>query len=320
MIWRIICMRCKTTARSMVLPDSENFGSKGMRVARNFRHIQLMLVVLCGNVFLPAPAFSQNNTSIEFKNQGQTVRTLTLGDLGSIAAAVSLKVFEVHEKKERTYKAYPARPLFDYIFGKGWEKAEEIVFTSVDGYQPSIPVAKFLAHDAYFAFAHADDAPFTLINVLQNDELVQLGPLYLVWDNLQSKTLLADGASGMPYQVMGVELTAFATRFPNLSPSAKASPQAQRGFLYFRKHCLACHTINGEGGGKAPELNYPASVVEYLKPEYLTRWIENPASVRYNTVMPPLAKEIPNRAQVTEEIIAYLKAMSTAKRVPKKIP
>ena len=304
----------------MVLPDSGKFGSKGMRVARNFRHIQFILVVLCGNVFLPAPALSQNNTDIEFKDRGRVVRTLLLTDFGSITAAVSLKIFEAHEKKERTYQAYPVRPLLDHIFSKGWEQAEEIVFTSVDGYQPSIPVARFLSHDAYFAFASANDTPFTLVNVLQNDELVQLGPLYLVWDNLQSKALLADGASGMPYQVIGVELTAFATRYPNLSPPAPASLQAQRGFLNFRKHCMACHTINGEGGGKASELNYPVSVVEYIKPEYLTRWIENPASIRYNTVMPALAMEIPNRAMVTQEIIAYLRAMSAAKRKPEKTP
>ena len=83
---------------------------------------------------------------------------------------------------------------------------------------------------------------------------------------------------------------------------------------------MACHTINGEGGGKASELNYPVSVVEYIKPEYLTRWIENPASIRYNTLMPALAMEIPNRAMVTQEIIAYLRAMSAAKRKPKKAP
>ncbi len=284
-----------------------------IRIAKNLRYVLFTLVITFS---LPTPAFSQNDIGIEFKDHGRTVKTLPLGDFSAIVAAASLKVFEAHERKERTYKAYPVRPLLDYIFGKGWEQAEEIVFTSMDGYQPSIPVAKFLTHDAYLAFASTDDAPFTLTNVLQNNELVQLGPLYLVWDNLQSKTLLTDGASGMPYQVIGVELTAFATRFPNLSLPAQASAPAQRGFLHFRKHCMACHTINGEGGGKAPELNYPASVVEYLKPEYLTRWIMSPVSVRYNTVMPPLAKEIPNRAQVAEEIIAYLKAMSVAKRKP----
>ncbi len=304
----------------MVSPDSGKIGSRGMRVAINFRYILFILVVLYGNIFLPTLAFSQNNTDIEFKDQGRVVRTLSLAGLGSIAAAVSLKVFEAHEKKERTYRVYPVRPLLDHIFGKGWKQAEEIVFTSADGYQPSIPVARFLAHDAYFAFASSDDTPFTLINALQNNELVQLGPLYLVWDNLQSKALLDDGASGMPYQVIGVELTTLAIRYPNLSPPVHASPQVQRGFLHFRKHCMACHTINGEGGGKAPELNYPASVTEYLRSEYLTRWIENPTSIRYNTVMPPLATEIPNRAIVTQEIIAYLRAMSAAKRRPEKMP
>jgi len=304
----------------MVSPDSGKIGSRGMRIAINFRYILFILVVLYGNIFLPAPAFSQNHTNIEFKDQGQVVRTLSLADLGSITATVSLKVFEAHEKRERTYQAYPVWPLFDHIFGKTWQQAEEIVFTSADGYQPSIPVARFLAHDAYFAFASSDDAPFTLINALQNNELVQLGPLYLVWDNLQSKALLDDGASGMPYQVIGVELTTLAIRYPNLSPPVHASPQVQRGFLHFRKHCMACHTINGEGGGKAPELNYPASVTEYLRSEYLTRWIENPTSIRYNTVMPPLATGIPNWAIVTQEIIAYLRAMSAAKRKPEKAP
>lgn len=289
-----------------------------MRIARNFRYFLFPLVVLCGSVL--APAFAQNDISIEFKNHGQIVKALSVSALGNLTPAVPLKIFEAHEKKQRTYQAYPARPLFDKIFGKEWRKAEEIVFTSTDGYQPSIPVAKFLVYDAYFAFAYVDGSPFTLTNTLQNNEVVQLGPLYLVWDNLRSTVLLADGASAMPYQVQAVELTTFASRFPHLLPPATASAEAQRGFLNFRKHCLSCHTINGEGGGKAPELNYPASVVEYIKPEYLPRWIENPASIRHNTVMPALTEGLPDRAQVTAEIIAYLKAMSTAKRMPKKAP
>lgn len=289
-----------------------------IRIARNPRYFLFPLAAIFSSAFVPA--FAQNDIAIEFKNHGKVVKTMPVHALGDITAAVSLRVFEAHEKKQRTYQAYPARPLFDKIFGKEWRKAEEIVFTSMDGYQPSIPVAKFLAHDAYFAFAYADGTPFTLTNTLQNNEVVQLGPLYLVWDNLQSTALLADGASAMPYQVQAIELTTFASRFSHLLPPATASAAAQRGFLHFRKYCLSCHTINGEGGGKAPELNYPASVVEYIKPEYLPRWIENPASIRHNTVMPALAEGLPDRAQVTAEIIVYLKAMSTAKRMPKKAP
>ncbi len=288
-------------------------------IPKVFRCLLLMLGGILANIFPLAPASAQDSITIEFKNGGQIVKELSLSDLNAITPAVSLKVFEVHENAERIYRAFAARPVFDKVFGKNWEKAKEIVFTSIDGYQPGIPVAKFLSYDAYFAFAHQDGTPFTMTNTLQNNEIVQLGPLYLVWDNINSKALLESGASDMPYQIKRVE-TRFVDPFPNMSPPPKLSEQAQRGFMHFRKHCMACHTINGQGGGKAPELNYPASVVEYIRPDYLKRWIENPQSVRYNTTMLGLAKTLPNREKITGELIAYLKAMSTAKHAPPVLP
>jgi mono/diheme cytochrome c family protein len=276
-----------------------------------------MFSSILAGAFPLAPASARNDISIEFKGTDESAKVLSLDELRAITPAVTLKVFEIHENGERTYRAFPARPVFDNVFGKDWRKAREIVFTSIDGYRPSIPVAKFLAHDAYLAFAHEGGAPFTLINTLQNNETVQLEPLYLVWDNINSKALLEAGASDMPYQIKRVELKSTSDH-SNISPPSGSSVEAQRGFMHFRKHCMACHTINGEGGGKAPELNYPASVVEYIKLEYLKQWIENPASIRYNTPMPGLAKEIPNRRKITEELIAYLRAMSASKRAPGK--
>lgn len=281
------------------------------------RYLLVMFSGILAGAFPLAPAFSQNDISIEFKSADESIKVLSLDELRAITPAVSLKVFEIHENGERTYRAFPARPVFDNVFGNDWKKAREIVFTSIDGYQPSIPVAKFLAHDAYLAFAHGDGTPFTLTNTLQNNETVQLGPLYLVWDNIDSKALLAAGASDMPYQIKRIKLKS-TSDLSSMSPPSDSSAEAQRGFAHFRKHCMACHTVNGQGGGKAPELNYPASVVEYIKPEYLKRWIENPISIRYNTTMPGLAKEIPNRQKITEELIAYLKAMSASKRAPAK--
>jgi mono/diheme cytochrome c family protein len=155
-----------------------------------------------------------------------------------------------------------------------------------------------------------------MTNTLKNNEIVQLGPLYLVWDNLNAKGLLASGASDMPYQVKRVEIM-HESPFPNTLPPAGASDEVKRGYTHFRQHCIACHTINGEGGGKAPELNYPTSVVEYIKPEYLRRWILNPQSIRYNSLMPALSREIPDVEQVTEELITYLKVMSIMKREPR---
>lgn len=278
-------------------------------------NVSITLCVTAGPLQL---VFAQDhlvNTAIEFKKEDKVISTLHLAALDKIVTARPLRIFESHEKRERVYQVYSSQSLFDQIFGKEWRMADEIVFHCQDGYQPSIPVAKFLAYDAYFAFASADGSPFTLTNVLQNNEIVELGPLYLVWDNLKSRVLLDDGASDMPYQVIGVELTSFATRFPNLFPPSDAPQEVQQGFLHFRRHCLACHMINGQGGGKAPELNYPVSVTEYIKPSYLKRWIDDPSSIRYNTSMPAMAAETPEREHVIEKIIAYLKAMSRVKRL-----
>ncbi|AKH36636.1 MULTISPECIES: c-type cytochrome [Nitrosomonas] len=290
---------------------------------RNLWYCGFMIVVVYVMMGLTNLAFAQGstiNTKIEFKNKGEIVRILHLEEFAAIASERFLKIYEPHDKTMRTYQVYSARSLFDHIFGKNWREAEEIVFLCADGYQPSIPVAKFLAYDAYFAFASADDSPFTLENVLQNNETVELEPLYLVWDNLKSTELREEGAAGMPYQIKEIDLTSFAARFPALFPPANASQQVQQGFLHFRKHCIACHTINGQGGGKAPELNYPLSVTEYIQPEYLKRWIDDPSSIRYNTTMPPLVAEISVREKVIEELIAYLKAISTVKRLPGAIP
>ena len=87
------------------------------------------------------------------------------GELRSVVPDVSLEVFEAHERHNRTYRAVPVRKVFDSVFGKSWRQAQEIVFTSIDGFQPSLPVEKFLAHEGYLALAHVDGTPFTVKDI-----------------------------------------------------------------------------------------------------------------------------------------------------------
>ncbi len=275
----------------------------------------LLLAALCGGICLPALASPQHHADVEFKKNGRIVKTVPVQDLSMSVAAISVSVFEVHEKKNRTYTAHPVRELFNKVFGAGWESSGEILFTSTDGYRASIPVSKFVAYDAYLAVAQ-DGLPFTMVNTLQNNELVELGPLYLVWDNIKSRVLRDEGASDVPYQVRSIELTTSMKHISNASPPDNASAEVRRGFGHFRKHCMACHAVNGDGGHKAPELNYPTSVVEYIKPGYLARWIDNPAGIRHGTLMPSLSHGIPDREMVARQIIAYLVAMSATKRDP----
>jgi hypothetical protein len=105
---------------------------------RALLYILLVLGSLLINAFSLAPASAQGHVDIEFENEGRNIEKLSLDQLAAITPAVLLKVFEIHENRERIYRALPARPVFDKVFGKDWRKAQEIVFTSIDGYQPSV--------------------------------------------------------------------------------------------------------------------------------------------------------------------------------------
>lgn len=255
-----------------------------------------------------------------FRDHGKQIRTMTRDEIARAAAPVDVKTFEFLENGERSYKAVPFAALLTNVYGERWKNAEEILFTCADGYQPSVPVAKVAEFSAYLAFARNDQKEFTLVNRMENSAKVELGPYYLVWDNLGRPELKADGAMDQPYQVVALDLIQFADRFPGLAPKADASAQAKRGFLAFRRSCLSCHTINGEGGAKVPvELNYPMSVTEYWDVKALKQWIGKPQSVRYNATMPPYNPEAKNRAQAIDDVVAYLQAMAMQKIAPKSL-
>ena len=251
-----------------------------------------------------------------FKDHGKLVKKLSLDQLEQLTGSKTLTVYEPHESKDRRYKGFPIGGLLTAVYGERWQSAEEILFTCSDGYQPSIPTIKFETYDGYLVFASPDKEEFTLVNTLQNNELVRLGPFYLVWDNIKYPQLKAEGGSDWAYQVTTIDLISFSDRFPNMAPPGNGSEEAKRGFLSFRKYCMTCHTINGEGGGKSVELNYPANVTEYIKETWLMKWIDKPTSIRYNTTMPALNPDLKDRGKTIKEIIAYLRAMKDKKLEP----
>jgi mono/diheme cytochrome c family protein len=266
--------------------------------------------------FLYLPSSETLSEEMVFKNHGKVVKTLSLEQIEKLIPAKTVMVFEPHESENREYIGFPVNALFTEVYGEEWKSSEEILLTCSDGYQPSIPCARFKEYPTYLVYGRADKKEFTLVNKLQNNELVELGPFYLVWDNLKHPELKAEGSEGWPYEVTTIELINFSDRFPYMSPPKKSSEAVKNGFLAFRKHCMTCHTINGEGGGKSVELNYPVNVTEYFKESWLTKWIDNPTSIRYNTAMPALNPNSKDRETTIRTIIAYLKAMKDNKQKP----
>lgn len=278
--------------------------------------MKTLAILLCLAALGAAPSA---HADIVFKSHGKVVKTASITELSALVAPRDVVLWEPHEKKEVTFKAFPAAELLTQVYGPDWRKSEEALFTCSDGYQPSLPVSEFSTHTGYLAFARTDDADFSVMSP-DTHEKVPMGPLYLVWENIQDAALRKQGTDpGWPYQVTTVDLIRFVDRFPRLTPPAGSPAAAQRGFLQFRKRCLSCHTINGDGGAKGVELNYPANPTEYWNADWLKKWITDPHTVRYNSEMHAFHQDAGWEAD-RDAVIAYLKAMAGAKQRPTNAP
>jgi cytochrome c2 len=274
-----------------------------------------ILLILTASILL-SQVDTSHSQELVFKKHGKEVKTLSLTQLEKLTQAQTVTVFEPSESENRRYKGFPVNNLLTGIYGDEWKETEEILFICSDGYQKSIPSREFQEYPSYLVYTNPDKREFTLLNKLQNNQLVELGPYYLVWDNISHPELQAQGASHWPYQVTTIDLINFRDRFPNMAPPENSPMNVKNGFIAFRQYCMACHTINGEGGKKSVELNYPVSVTEYIKEPWLIKWIDNPTSMRFNTTMPGLNPNAKGRETVIRDIIAYLKAMKNNKRKP----
>ena len=266
----------------------------------------------------PLPAGAPHAAALpglSYLNRGKPLGTLPRAAILALAPAQTLRVHEPHANTERSYRVVPLRPILNRLFGDKWRQADVVVFGCVDGYQAVVPVPKLASQEPALAFASGDGTPFRLQNDAQHEN-VALGPWYLVWKD--SAEVRSDGGADWPYQVVSLELDSLARRFPKLGPPEHASASARRGFALFQRQCIACHTINGEGGGKAPELNYPVNVTEYFRADWLKRWISAPRSVRFSTNMPALDATLPHRDAQINDLVAYLRAMRERKLAPAK--
>jgi len=244
---------------------------------------------------------------LEIKNSSGSVKSY---DLKKESFKVkSIEIYEPHEQKKLIAHGYSFADVMDKLNPK-WREREEVLLTCLDGYQPSIPVDKFLKYDAYFAVAFEGRDKFYILH--PEKKFIPVGPFYMVWKAKDNKAI-NDISSMWAYQVKAVEFIQFSDKFPKMAPPRDSKAQVKNGFLLFREKCMSCHQINGEGGDMGPELNSPVSVVEYFKPKWLRQWILDPTSVRSKAKMPKLFSKHSKDQSKVRDIISYLQAMSAKK-------
>jgi cytochrome c2 len=252
---------------------------------------------------------AQSEAELNFKDKRMIVK---LSTMKTHVPSTNVTVLEPHEQKLMQFSAISVNALFDHLFGKSWQQHEQVLFTANDGYQSSIPVKTFLQYNSFLAYQKTNKTNFQIINYLQNKEQAQLGPFYLIWDNInKSKDLFH--ASLWPYQVIAIEFVTFAEKFPKVSPPKNSDAPTQRGFEVFKNFCMNCHSINGDGGKKMIDLNYPSNVTEYMEEARLKKLIRDPMSVSPYKRMPAFPN-VENREQQIDDLIAYLKTMAAHKK------
>lgn len=224
-----------------------------------------------------------------------------------------IEIRDPHENKLIKFKGIKTEDFLNKNFA-GWSKTKNLEFVCSDGYKPLIATASFKKYTSYLAYKRLDQKEFTIQNPHQNEQNVNLAPFYLVWENWDGKLkkeikLEGVGLSFWPYQVVGLN-SVDSNSLKKLEPGPNSSSNVLKGFATFKNQCLACHTLNGVGGQKAPELNYPTNITEYLDKKWIRKWIRNSTAIRFNSTMPEFSAM---SDETLEDLIAYLESMRSRK-------
>jgi hypothetical protein len=261
----------------------------------------------------PLPA-AESAEALEILGPRDKRQSLSHEAMSKAVTPETVTVWDPHVEGDATYVGFRVVPLFDAATDRAWRGVEDVVITCADGYQAVIPAQRFTQSDAFLVFERQENPDFTVVNALQGNERVALGPYYLVWD-VTREQLKAEGAHDWPYQVTTISFLDAAERLLSIGPPEGSPPPVKRGFLAYRDNCLPCHAVNGDGGTKSIDLVRPYSPVEYWKQSWLERWILNPAELRPGTTMSALAVQGEEGKRIASDIVAYLEAMARARRV-----
>jgi mono/diheme cytochrome c family protein len=272
------------------------------------------LAIACCVLLAVGPAAeASEGATLEFADGGRTVRRLDLDALRSALETVRVQVEDPFYGRPKTFLALPLADVVELGFGKPLKDfaGENFFLRARDGYVKPASAERLAEPGGYLAFADADhargdDPGWQPIDRRQVDP----GPFYVIWTG---------DAQGdvhrypWPYQLAEIDRAPFESEYPHtLPPAEMLSGPAGAGFAIFRRECVSCHSINGEGGKVGPDLNIPQSIVEYRPAEQIRAFIRDPNSFR-RTSMPPH----PHLTDADlDALLAYFSAMKRRKFDP----
>ncbi|OUR96574.1 hypothetical protein A9Q84_09500 [Halobacteriovorax marinus] len=241
---------------------------------------------------------------IFFKKGNESINIYSLEHLKSLFKVHQVSIYNPSTRKTETYNAFSVNAVFKKAFSEkiDWKSSFAFTIHTRDQYKPIIETYKFLQREAYLAFERTDLAPFRAITEY-GEKLKDLSPFYLIWIEDKEK-VPSRRRSHWPYQVTGFSISGLPPKY--LIPGPKASKKISYGYKNVRKHCLACHTINGFGSKKAGEL-VSNGLVEFYSDKKLMRFISKPRNINPLSKMPIFSPKIDHRTDRIRNIVHYLR-------------
>lgn len=239
-----------------------------------------MLLLLAFLLVVPSRAGEAAPSVLSFISGDKEVLKLTPADLAKRPAARTIEVADPFYKRRMRYKAVPLKDLLTAAYGGSWGEnvLGEVFFEALDGYRSHARVSVLMNDGGMIAFADADSPEWRPM-----PKGVVPGPFYLVWTG---PAQTPDKGFPWPWQITGVKMTVLEDEYPQALPKgADPDAAAVRGWNTFRRACISCHSMGGDGGTVGPDLNSPRGITRYQKKSFLKRFIRKASSFR-RTKMP----------------------------------
>lgn len=262
----------------------------------------------------PVPALAE--AELRFRRNGTEVARVDLSELRKACRTEQIEVEDPYHGRRKRFFALPVSCVIELGFGRMPLPEDNLFLRAADGYVRPARAEQLLDSSAWLAFADAeltanpDATPrWQPIDRRQVDP----GPFYMIWRGIGRND---PHRYPWPYQLVEIESAPLENEYPHIHPAAAMGSPAARGFALFRRECIMCHSVNGEGGKIGPDLNVPRSIIEYRPIDQIRAYIRDPGSFRFTSM--------PSHQHLSEadldDLLAYFRAMAERKHIPRPAP
>ncbi len=240
--------------------------------------------------------------AISFLSGDREALRVAAADLRARPDAREIEILDPFYGRRKRYRAVPIRNLLTAAYGPSWleDGVGEFFFEALDGYRSHARVPLLAADGGMLAFEDEDAPGWEEMP----KERSRPGPFYLVWTGADQTP-----AKGYPWpwQIVSVKSALIEDEYPKAVPRNPApKSRAPAGWEIFRRNCISCHAMSGQGGSVGPDLNEPRGITSYSNKKHLKAYIHRASDFR-RTKMPDFDELTPGDL---DDLMAYFDFMA----------